>query len=110
MLAAIFTTFTVPPSESRERVKRHHSSRTNEGEDACGRKKERTYLEASRRDLLLDEAARQMRARELVVGESISRVEVVEMSTTYGADTFVDTTKGVPKKGAGLGKSDLPAC
>ena len=40
-------------------------------------KKEQSDLEAARRASLLDEEARQMRSRELVVGASSSRVEFV---------------------------------
>ena len=50
-----------------------------------------------------------MRDRELVDGASISRVEVVERSTTYGSNTYVDATKGVPTEGVGFGKWNPPA-
>ena len=40
ILVALFTTFTAPVSEPRERVKRQRSCRTSEGDDACARKKE----------------------------------------------------------------------
>jgi len=40
VLAALFTAPPTPPLEPRESAKRHRSSRTSEGEDACTRKKE----------------------------------------------------------------------
>ena len=68
-----------------------------------------------RRASLIDEQTRQMRARELSVGASRSRAEVVERSTTKGVDTAVGntegvSTEGVSTEGAGSGKPDPPAC
>ena len=72
VLAVLFIARTAPPLELHEHVKRHRSSLTSEGENVRAMKKERTYLEAARRASLLDEKARQMRARELAGGASSS--------------------------------------
>ena len=68
-------------------------------------------MEAARRDCLVDEKARQMRARELDAGASSSRLDDVDKRTTEGADIVEDTTDGVPiNDGAGSGESDPLAC
>lgn len=63
VFVALLTTPTTPLPEPPERAKRHHSSRTTEGEDARARKKEQTNLEAARRASVIDEETRQMRAQ-----------------------------------------------
>ena len=110
MFASLFTTNIVISSVPCERAKRHRSSRTSEGEDARTQKNERINLEVVRRSLLLHKEACQMRSRELVVGASSSRVEVVARSTTEDADTVVSTTEGVPTEGVGFEKPDPPSC
>ncbi|XP_025884999.2 uncharacterized protein [Solanum lycopersicum] len=90
-----------------ERAKRHQSRETDE---AQARNKECTEFEASRRDSLADEEARYMKARELVAGVSISRLEDVDRSTTEGANVVADTTEGVlTTDGLGSGQPDPPA-
>lgn len=54
-------------------------------DDSRERKKERTDLDASRRALLVDEEARQIRPREMVVGASSYIPMTGERSNTYGA-------------------------
>ena len=107
VLAALFTTSTAPLPLPHERAKRHQSRESEEDRD---RKKEHTELEATRRAFLLDEEARQMKARELAARASSSKLDDVERSTTEGADIAEDTTDGVPTTdGAGSGKTDPPA-
>lgn len=72
MLAALFTTTTALPPPPRKRSKRHCSIRTSKTKDARARKKERKDIEPARIASFLDEEARQMRDRELVIGESNS--------------------------------------
>lgn len=96
MLVVLFTTLTAVQSEPREHVKRHHSNHTTKGDEARARKKELADLEAARRASLLDEDTHQMRDQYLAVGASSSRHEVVEKSTTEGAETAVGTTEDAP--------------
>ena len=59
---------------------------------------------------MVDEEAWQIRARELDVEVSSSRLDDVERSTTEGPDIAADTTDGVPTTdGAGTAKLDPPA-
>lgn len=52
-----------------------------------------------------------MRAHELAIGASSSRIVDVERSTTEGADIDENTTDGVPTtEGVGSEKPDPPAC
>jgi len=53
ILAILFTAPIVPP-DPHERDKRHHSSRTTDGEDSRATMKERMNLEAARRASLID--------------------------------------------------------
>lgn len=108
MLAALFSTSTTQPPPPRECDKRH---RSRENKESRSRKKERYELEAARRSSFVDEDARQMRARELAVAESISRPDDVERRDTEGADIAVDITDGIPTNdGVGSGKPNAPAC
>ena len=68
----LFKNTTAPPHPPRERAKRHHSSHTSKGEGARARKKERKDIEPARIASFLDEEARQMRDRKLVIGASNS--------------------------------------
>nr|XP_010326104.1 uncharacterized protein LOC104649106 [Solanum lycopersicum] len=88
--------FELPPPESCVRAKRHHSSRTINGEDAHARKKEGLYLEASRRASLIGKDTGQMSAREFLAGSFSSRTEAVERRTTKGVEISIGTTEGVP--------------
>ena len=63
-----------------------------------------------RRASLIEEATHQKKAQELSVGVSSSKTEVIDRSTTKGADTAVGTTEGVRTEGVGSEKLDLPAC
>ena len=108
MLAVLFTIFTAPPPPPCEHSKRHCS---RENEEARSRKKKRTEMESARRDSLVDEEARQMRALELASGACSSRFDDVKRRTTEGADIAADTTDGVPTTdGAGFVKPDPPTC
>ena len=68
-------------------------------------------MESSRRASLINEEAQQMRARELAIGASSSKLEDVEKSTTEGAYIFVGTTDGGPTtEGVVSWKLDPPSC
>ena len=68
-------------------------------------------MDAARRASLIDEEAQQMRARELAVGVSSSKLKDVDRSTTEGIDIFVGTTDGGPTtKEASFGKPNPLAC
>ena len=110
VFATLFPAPTTSLLEPRDRAKKHRSIHNTKRDEAGARRNERTDLEAERRDSLLDEEARQMRARELDAGASSSRVEVVEKSATEGADTVVGTTEGVPTEGADSGISYPASC
>ena len=69
ILVSLLSTATTPP-EPRKCAKRPRSSRTIDGYYPRVRKKERTDIEAVRRDSLLCEETFQMRARELAAGAS----------------------------------------
>ena len=61
-------------------------------------------MEASKRDLLIKEQSRQMKAHEMTVGASSSRIADVEISTTEGANIVVDITCVPTTREAGFGK------
>lgn len=110
MLATLFTII-APPTLTRKCDKRHRSNHTNDSEDARSRKKEPIDIEAVRRAALVDEEARQMRARELATRASSSTLEVVERSSTDGVYFTVGTSNGGPtSKGASFWTLDLPSC
>ena len=68
-------------------------------------------MDAARRASLIDKEARQMRARELFIGESSFRLEDVERSTTKGVDNSMGTTDdGHTTKGACSGKLNPLCC
>ena len=70
MLAALFSTATVPPPPPRDRAKRH---RVRDEEDSRVRKNDLHELEDVRRDLPIDEDSLQSRAIEFVARASSSR-------------------------------------
>lgn len=70
----------------------------HEGENARARKKFQTYLNAAKRASLVDDETRQMRAREVAVGASSSRLETGEWRTTDGVDIVVGTDVCGPTK------------
>lgn len=111
----LYTLFKIPAepqSEPRGHAKRHRSNHTTETrDDARAMMKEKTDLEAATRASLIDEEARQMRAREMVVGASSSIPVTGEMSTTKGAEIDVCTTESDPSTvAAGSEKSNPPTC
>ena len=70
-------------------------------------KKECTEMEIVMRFSLVDDAARQMRARELAVGASTYMLDDVERITTEGVAIDADTSHGVPTNDrASTGKSN----
>ena len=108
VFASLFSAPTTQPHEPLEYFKRHYSNSSSEGEDARAWKKERKNLEASRRASFHDEEAHQMRPRELAVGASSSRVEVVQRSIIEGEDIVVAIIEGVRTECAGSRKPDPP--
>ena len=68
-------------------------------------------MEATRRALLAEEAAHQMRASELAAGASSSRTVDIARGTTNGAVVAEDTTEGVQIAwDVGSGEPDPPSC
>ena len=107
---ALLKIFAEPQPQTRCHAKRHRSSCTTDArDDSCAKKKERTYVEAARRDSSVDEESCQIRKRKMVVGASSSISVIVERSTTNGAEIYVGTTEGDPSITiAGYGKPYLP--
>ena len=77
MFPALFSTPTAPPHEPCKSAKRHHSILTSEGEDARARKKERIDIEDASRASLTYKETRQMRARELAVGNLVPYLKLL---------------------------------
>ncbi|TMW86778.1 hypothetical protein EJD97_020895 [Solanum chilense] len=107
VMDALFST-TTPSPQPREHTKRH---RSREDDETRSRKRDHIELEAARRSSLIDEEAQQMRAQEVAVGASSSRIAYVERSTTEGTIIAVYTTDGVlTTEGAGFEKLDPTSC
>lgn len=71
MLDTLFKSFVEPLVESWGHTKIHRSSRTNEaGDEAYQNKREWMELELARRESLVDEETRQIRARDMAAGAS----------------------------------------
>ncbi|TMX03450.1 hypothetical protein EJD97_016228 [Solanum chilense] len=97
---------------ARLRAKTYHYRGTTDGGDYPHvRKKDRTNLQATRRTLLTDKEARQIRVQEMVIRASSSIPVISEGSTTKGVAIDVETTEGDPNiLVAGSGKPDPPTC
>ena len=68
-------------------------------------------MEAARRSSLAEEEAHQMRASELAVGASRSRIVEIAGGTTDSAVVAEDTTEGVLiAEDVGFGEPDPPSC
>ena len=107
-LAALFATLEISPPPPRENSKR---CRGRAEDEARAWKKERREMEAARRASLIEEEAHQMRASELVAGESRSRTLEIERGNTDSAVVDEDTTEGVQNvEDVGSGEPDHPTC
>lgn len=92
--------------------KRHRSRHTTEDSDeACAIKRDRTELEWARRASFVDEEVRQRRTLEMAVEASSFIPASDKRSTTDDAEVAVRTTKSCPIDDlAGSEKSNPPVC
>ncbi|TMW83857.1 hypothetical protein EJD97_000592 [Solanum chilense] len=92
VMEALFATSEIPPPHPQEHAKRRKRRKEDE---ARARKKERREMEAARRDSLIDEEARQMRAVKSAFGASSSKDVAIAEGTADSAIADEHATEGV---------------
>ena len=118
-MVALFFIVAVPPPPPQKHAKSH---RGRNKDDSKAKKRERRELEVVRRASIADEEALQLRAIELVVGSSRSKIVEAKKSTTDGVVIIQrrtcegcveteDTTEGVyTTEVVGSWTPDPPSC